>query len=676
MNENGKGRLMVKFAVTLTAFLFMMTGCCDQPDDTTLALLPIEQVNPLMDSIPETRSWVGDEFIISFDEAGTYNADSPDIAVAPPGTPWAGSIHAVWAELNNSLAFPFVEIHYSKSNTGSRGLVWSNDEASEGDRLISQDYTNTGDGANPGNASCPSIVIDTMGWIHVVWKEQYPDMTYEIHYSRSEDNGNTWTGFDQKATIGDILVTTRTGENAQWINQPRIAVTQLPLTIHVVWNEVSYNGDSTEVWYVKSLNQGNTWTQPMQISAVSAPYAPGAESPDIATSGPNGQILHVVWTQEMELAPGVWCSEVFYVRSMGNGDSWEPERQVSHVSPENYAHRARVTAKGDSVHVVWMQYDEFWHSEIYYSRSENLGATWSGEIEDCRISFPDGNDADTPSLAMYGDPSGQEIHAVWIERDETSPNGTMEIHYSMTADPFNPLSWSGSERDIVLSHPDANGEANAIVVSIAVGMIGGKVRPQIVWDELNTMSTGGGKAEQNNEIHYLPDQTFDIPVHQGWNLISVPLVPGNSSIFSALDDSNGDGNTNWSMVKWYDPLTPSDPWKACRLNGTANDLSSIDTKMGLWVYITSIGDGNLTVFGDYGASTQITLRTGWNLVGYPAQTSKTVSESLGSINDQPVEGYNSSSPYYFSQLSGSHMMIPGEGYWIHVASDCVWTVNW
>ncbi len=621
---------------------------------------------------PETRAWVDDEFIISYDEPGLYDAHSPDIAVAPPGSPNEGSIHAVWAEVNNSIDARYVEIHYSMSKANNRGLEWSNDEVSEGDKLISQDFTNAGkEIANPGNASDPSIAIDPLGRIHVVWVEQYPDWTYEIHYSSSEDNGITWSGYDG---TGDTVVTPRTGEDSGRIHQPRIAVTNQPLVIHIVWDELPFDviNDTQEIWYARSVNQGDVWSQPVQISAPAASGGPSASEPDISTSGPNGEFVHVVWTQESLNSS---TSEVFYQTSSNAGLDWGQEKIISSERQDgNNSRRARVAAIDNDVHVIWNQSDSG-PSEIFYSGSFDGGDTWTGIASDARISFADGNAAMRPTLAAWGGPN-PEVHVVWVEYDDDSPLGTEEIHYSMTRTPNETFSWTGLEADNVLSRPDDGGFAEVLDPAIAVGIVGGKVRPQIVWDELNVASAG--KAEHNNEIHYLPDTSFDIPVHLGWNLFSCPLIPDNTSILSVLDDSTGDGLTTWDMVRGYTNDGAVTFWTSyfTAKPASLNDLWNIDHKMGLWINITSLGDGNLTVNGDYGTSTSIQLRTGWNLVGYPAQTSKSVTDALGGINDLPVEGYSASASYLVAVRPGSYMMQPGEGYWVHVASDTVWVIDW
>ena len=620
---------------------------------------------------PETRAWADDEFVISYDEAGFYNATRPDIAVAPPGSPFEGSVHSVWAELNNSVDDPYVEIHYSMSEASEGGFQWSNDDAAEEDRIISQDYTTEAKGpANPGDATTPSITIDPQGWIHVVWVEQYPDWTYEVHYSRSEDNGKTWTGFDG---TGDTVITERTGEDSWWINQPRIAVTSVPLVIHVVWDEVPFSGDTQESWYARSVDQGGTWSLPVQISDPSGAGEPGAFEPDIATSGPLGEIVHVVWTQDSLLTG---TSEVFYQRSMNAGQDWGLERTISfEVSDGSFAYRARLATADDDIHVIWDQ-TSAGPSEIFYSGSFDGGDSWTGEGLDTQISFADGSDAMWPTVAAWGGPI-PEVHVAWVELDELSPLSTQEIHYSMTNDPLDPLSWTGLDADIILSHPDTEGFAEVHNPAIAVGEVGGKVRPQIVWDEIN--SAGAlGKAELNTEIHYLPDTTYEVPINLGWNLISCPLIQNDTSILNVLDDSAGDGLTTWDKIMYYENTGSSVSWKsyATYKPSSLNDLNNITHKMGIWINITSLGDGNLTVNGDYGTSTIIDLKAGWNLVGYPAQASKSITDAFGGINDRPVEGYLANATYLITQLPGTYLMLPGEGYWVHVASDTTWTVDW
>ena len=138
------------------------------------------------------------------------------------------------------------------------------------------------------------------------------------------------------------------------------------------------------------------------------------------------------------------------------------------------------------------------------------------------------------------------------------------------------------------------------------------------------------------------------------------------------------GDTTWSVVKWFDTLSPNDPWKTYRIGASTNDLVSIDNSMGLWVYITALGsDSLLTVQGTVPVTTDINLYTGWNLVSFPASASTTADLTLPGAADL-VANYNGASPYLMDQYSNLALvtMNPGEGYWVHVTSDTVWTVTY
>ncbi len=170
-----------------------------------------------------------------------------------------------------------------------------------------------------------------------------------------------------------------------------------------------------------------------------------------------------------------------------------------------------------------------------------------------------------------------------------------------------------------------------------------------------------------------PEQfSVNVPVVAGWNLISFPVAEWGSPE-AVLDDAGG--NTAWSVVKWYNPLTPADPWKTYRVGGTANDLAYIDNTMGLWVYITNVGsDGALVVDGDEPSTTQVQLRAGWNLVGYPSLSSAAASVTLPAAADR-MAYENLASPNLITDtvsLAGVTMEA-GQGYWVHCTADAVWT---
>lgn len=167
---------------------------------------------------------------------------------------------------------------------------------------------------------------------------------------------------------------------------------------------------------------------------------------------------------------------------------------------------------------------------------------------------------------------------------------------------------------------------------------------------------------------------FDVPVVSGWNLISFPVVDWGSPE-KVLDDAGGD--TLWSVIKWYNPLTPEDPWKTYRIGSSVNDLTYIDNTMGLWIHITDPGsDSMLVIEGDDPETIQISLYTGWNLVGYPSLTSAGAADSLPvGVNKMAYESL--ASPYFITDTSdlSSVTLETGCGYWVHSTSETMWDID-
>ena len=178
---------------------------------------------------------------------------------------------------------------------------------------------------------------------------------------------------------------------------------------------------------------------------------------------------------------------------------------------------------------------------------------------------------------------------------------------------------------------------------------------------------------------YFTKITYDIPVHLGWNLISVPLDPLDKTATVVLDDSEGDGLTIWDIAYRYDPTDTTNHWKSHNDNyGGAQTLPTVDLSMGLWINITSLGDGYLTVTGSHTTSTSIVLSAGWNLIGYPADddSSYTAGQLKAASKATLVEGYSVDGAYNLQVLGDSYVLQNGESYWLYVPAQYTWTVDW
>lgn len=161
---------------------------------------------------------------------------------------------------------------------------------------------------------------------------------------------------------------------------------------------------------------------------------------------------------------------------------------------------------------------------------------------------------------------------------------------------------------------------------------------------------------------------FTRPLERGWNLVSVPLIQEDWTMTKVLQ------TTTMDRILAYDQRDRERQWKEYSLTKPYHDLYELDIAKGYWVHVTS--DCNLTVVGTVPIVTEITHTDGWNLVGYPSFTNRTIAYALSSKIWDRVEGYNNSSnPYQLKELLDTDYMTAGEGYWVHFSTSGVWRVR-
>ena len=178
----------------------------------------------------------------------------------------------------------------------------------------------------------------------------------------------------------------------------------------------------------------------------------------------------------------------------------------------------------------------------------------------------------------------------------------------------------------------------------------------------------------NDTASTLPASGTTLNLYTGWNLISLPLMPEDTSITSLLSPISG----NYSIVWEYNASDTSDHWKKYDPGVPfENDLINMEPGKGYWILMTS--DNTLSISGTVPESTDIILKTGWNLIGYNFLDSQPIAEALSSINGNYsiVLAYNASDTadhwkkYDPSVPFENDLTIvePGKGYWIMMTSD-------
>lgn len=172
-------------------------------------------------------------------------------------------------------------------------------------------------------------------------------------------------------------------------------------------------------------------------------------------------------------------------------------------------------------------------------------------------------------------------------------------------------------------------------------------------------------------------RTFDnyTILKQGWNLISIPLIQYNQSLTKVLEMIDG----YYDAVQWYNPVDLENPWKHHKVGKPyGNDLFELNETMGFWIHITNPGDTIFLYNGTRSSENQtITLHKGWNMVGYPSQTSYIKTDGLNNLTfGTHVDAiwYYKASSQVWDEMGESDYFIIGKGYYIHAKSECVWEV--
>jgi hypothetical protein len=146
---------------------------------------------------------------------------------------------------------------------------------------------------------------------------------------------------------------------------------------------------------------------------------------------------------------------------------------------------------------------------------------------------------------------------------------------------------------------------------------------------------------------------LEIPLQRGWNQISCNVIP-ESGALTPLDIPNLLQIKN--MRQSFNPSLPSQ----------FNTLGTIEATAGYWVKVSAAG--TLSIEGSLAENAAISLKAGWNHVGYLPSESLSVATALVSIAAYLQEVRYADYLYSRNQLSN---MDPGKAYWIKVNQDCV-----
>jgi hypothetical protein len=179
-----------------------------------------------------------------------------------------------------------------------------------------------------------------------------------------------------------------------------------------------------------------------------------------------------------------------------------------------------------------------------------------------------------------------------------------------------------------------------------------------------------------NYIVLMKKPTYDIPLTFGWNFISLPMNQSTYSISSIFSSISG----YYDAVQWYDTMDSSDPWKHNHIlkSPSSNDLNEIDHTKGIWIHITKPQGVIFECSGTPNVvNIPISLKSGWNHVGYPSLINKSRTQGLNNLdfntNLNAIWTYDSEQALW-KEMGEFDEFEAGRAYWIHSKSDAIWLV--
>ncbi len=166
-------------------------------------------------------------------------------------------------------------------------------------------------------------------------------------------------------------------------------------TIHFVWAGRFNYDDEWEIYYIRSTDSGESWSENTMFSTYDE-Y--GSNFPTISVNSIGN--IAVCW-MDYKYSPNLWTGDLFVRYSFDSGDSWTEEDQITFT---HGAFANHILWQGDSIHIAWEDW-RYSQRDIFYMQSTDNGLTWEDEQ---RVEEDPGQSLN-PSLAVVD----ETVHVVW-----------------------------------------------------------------------------------------------------------------------------------------------------------------------------------------------------------------------------------------------------------------------
>lgn len=249
------------------------------------------------------------------------------------GTSWSQAVN-----ISNNSGYSF-QPDAIVDDSGNIDVAWYDTAPGNAEIFFSRstgDGTNWSPAVNVSNSQAtsirPDIAVDDNGNIVVAWMEAVSGY-WQVFFSRSTDDGDSWS---QPKKISYL-----------WGNSysPYIAVDNAG-KINVVWE----NDNFGNIFLSRSADNGTSWSQAKKISenlGVSYGFYSTVDS---------ARNINLVYVNGIS-----GNTDIFYIRSTDNGGTWSQAINISNITGESKWPVIAVDSAGN-IDVVWLNGDSLYYT--------------------------------------------------------------------------------------------------------------------------------------------------------------------------------------------------------------------------------------------------------------------------------------------------------------------------
>lgn len=252
--------------------------------------------------------------------------------------------------------------------------------------------------------------------------------------------------------------------------------------------------------------------------------------------------------------------------------------------------------------------------------------------------------------------NGVDVRTITATYDVTAADGAdYKVTFSTTP-----------EEGVTLSATEVNPVAGVATTTLTTTLATGTI--------VVTADGIGGLTDDSDAITVAAG-TKDISLSQGWNLISLPLIPTDDSVEMVLAGLIDAGTV--IQVRAYNASDGTwSIWASTGPYALNPTLTEMEDGPGFWVEMSATG--TLTATGCILPAPPETPPTysiyqGWNMIGFTSLgTGTTAEEYLGTAVTLTLEamyGYDAATGIYAVIQDTTPFLVPGQGYWLAVSAD-------